>query len=115
MIDTIKKTPRGAVPKWEGAPARVEILEEASAIVNGPRNFAYGESEDNFGRIARLWRAFFKARYDLDVPLTPGDVGLIMILMKVARLAYDPDHKDSWVDLAGYAATGYQAQVAKPK
>lgn len=96
-------------------PARKRLLEEADAIINGPRNTTYGESEDNFARIASLWTPFFKARYGVDIDITPGDVGLIMALMKIARLAYDPNHKDSWVDLAGYAATGYQAQVTPTK
>jgi hypothetical protein len=35
----------------------------------------------------------------------------MMALMKIARLATNPAHEDSWVDLAGYAACG--ASVAK--
>lgn len=27
-------------------------------------------------------------------------------LLKIARLANNPEHMDSWVDLAGYAACG---------
>jgi hypothetical protein len=27
-------------------------------------------------------------------------------LIKVARLSTNPTHKDSWIDLAGYAACG---------
>ena len=30
----------------------------------------------------------------------------MMILLKVARLKSSPSHKDSWVDVAGYAACG---------
>ena len=32
----------------------------------------------------------------------------MMILMKVARLAADHLHDDSWLDIAGYAACGSQ-------
>jgi hypothetical protein len=33
-------------------------------------------------------------------------------LIKVARLRETPDHRDSWVDLAGYAAAGFDATVS---
>jgi hypothetical protein len=29
-----------------------------------------------------------------------------MALVKIARLANSPDHMDSWIDIAGYAACG---------
>lgn len=98
------------MPKEPPVPLRQSLLEEAMTIVNGPRNTSYGAAEDNFERIAAHWRVFLKNRFDVDLPLTAGDVGIIMALMKIARLEFDPDHYDSWVDLAGYAATGYQAQ-----
>jgi hypothetical protein len=31
---------------------------------------------------------------------------MMMAGVKLARLSATPDHQDSWVDLAGYAATG---------
>ncbi len=37
-----------------------------------------------------------------------ADVAVMGALIKVARLAETPDHEDSWVDLAGYAACGRQ-------
>ena len=92
-------------------PERQKLLQKALDIVMGSRNKQYGESEDNFKRIADHWKVFFKNRFGVDVDITPGDVGLLMSLMKVARLEFDPFHEDSWVDLAGYAAAGYQAQV----
>jgi len=30
----------------------------------------------------------------------------MMVLLKMARLMQTPDHRDSYVDMAGYAATG---------
>lgn len=36
----------------------------------------------------------------------PQDVALMMIAVKVIRAAKNPGHKDSWVDIAGYAAIG---------
>jgi hypothetical protein len=31
----------------------------------------------------------------------------MMSLLKISRLSWDPTKRDSWVDLAGYAACGY--------
>ena len=41
-----------------------------------------------------------------DVCILPETVALMMALLKVARLIKSPEHLDSWVDLAGYAACG---------
>lgn len=91
-----------------------EILEEAIAVVAG-RGKSYGRPEDNFLRIARLWNAHLLNRYadgyggdtTVAIPnLDAQDVSMMMALMKIARLANDPNHHDSWVDIAGYAACG---------
>jgi hypothetical protein len=87
-------------------------LEAAIRAVCGDRHLNYGKPEDNFKRIAALWEAYTTIRHS-DVPgfkFTPTDVALLMILMKVARLAYSPGHNDSWIDIAGYAACGYDIE-----
>lgn len=81
------------------------ILEEAIKTV-ADRGVPYGGVEDNFGRIAALWKAHLKNRYVIDVDIDPADVAMMMALMKIARLENQPAHPDSWVDLAGYAACG---------
>jgi len=83
---------------------RVAVLAEAAKIVSQDRNSAYGEPEDNFGRIAALWSAW------LGIQITNVDVAALLLLVKVARLQATPNHVDSWVDIAGYAACG--AEVA---
>jgi hypothetical protein len=36
--------------------------------------------------------------------------------MKVARLVNDPLHEDSWIDIAGYAAIGFEiSQLLKER
>ena len=40
----------------------------------------------------------------LDRPVTPAQVVLCLIDLKLARLAHDPTHLDSLRDIAGYAA-----------
>ena len=37
-------------------------------------------------------------------PLTPAQVVLCLLDLKLARLAHDPSHEDSAVDVCGYAA-----------
>lgn len=81
------------------------ILDEAAEIVSGARRKAYGHPENNFGRISALWNAYLSGKPSGALPITNTDVSLLMILMKVARLIESPDHRDSLVDLAGYAAT----------
>ena len=80
---------------------REEILNEAKTCVCGDRDKSYGKPEDNFDRIAGLWQAY------LGVRITKFDVAAMMILMKMARIkATGGEHRDSWVDAAGYAACG---------
>lgn len=89
---------------------RGDLLAEAAKIVAVDRNSNYGEPEDSFGDIAALWNAqgytFTKAGGSR--PLTGSDVALMMTSMKLARLKNNPTHRDSWVDIAGYAACGYE-------
>lgn len=80
---------------------RKELLEEAAKITNGERQDHYGTPEDNFARIAALWNAYLGKPY-----LAVQDVAAMMILLKTARIAADPKHLDSWVDIAGYASCG---------
>jgi len=74
------------------------LLDEAKAIVTGARAEAYGKVEDNFTRIAEFWSTF------KNVSFSAQDVAAMMALLKLARLANQPGHHDSVVDLAGYAA-----------
>lgn len=84
--------------------ARQTLLDEARAITSADRNKAYGNPEDNFRNIANLWNAYLTAQGKADNLVNSQDVAHMMILMKVARLATNHDHRDSLVDIAGYAA-----------
>ncbi len=95
------------------AEIRADILDTAKGYVLKDRNATYGSPEDNFRRIAILWEAYDQIRQP--GPETPIDVSIKMILMKVARLAHNPTHKDSWVDIAGYSACGAGIALAEPK
>lgn len=75
---------------------RDELLDKAKKVVSGPR-------EKSLAVIGKLWSVV------LGTELRPGDVALMMALLKIARLIRDNYHEDSWVDLAGYAAIGSEA------
>lgn len=79
---------------------RASVLNEANSIVNGARANTYGGPEDSFRTIAGLWSAYTNYKF------SPTDVAVLLALLKVARLRASPNHRDSWVDLAGYAACG---------
>ena len=97
---------------------RAELLAEAERIITQDRNKSYGEPDEDFQRIAAIASAMgFRAlktieRPDGDtsefVPLTGSDVAKFMICLKLSRLAWMPTHRDSWLDIAGYAGCGYE-------
>jgi hypothetical protein len=76
----------------------MNILQEAEKAVYGDRQADYGTVTENFGTIAKLWSAVLKTE------VTPEQVGLCMVQVKVARQMYKPK-RDNLVDGAGYFAT----------
>lgn len=90
------------------------MLREAADAVEGPRAGMYGPPQINLHeRTARLFTAYLS---DLGIrrPLDGRDVSNLMILVKVARLQQDDsvhEQHDSWRDIAGYAATGFECSV----
>jgi hypothetical protein len=76
---------------------KVNILEEAEGLINGERQQDYGNVTENFDRIAGMWSAY------KDSYFTAHDVANMMAIVKIARLA-NGYHRDSVVDVAGYAA-----------
>ena len=82
---------------------RVEALREAAKIISGERNKQYGNPEDNFERTAKIWSVILGTR------ITNEDVAMMMVGLKVARYASKSGFQpDTWVDIAGYAACGYE-------
>ena len=86
---------------------RREILGTAAAIVTQDREEQYGKAEDNFRLIAALWEPYIRetcVESGADVNILPEDVGILMALLKIARIATGQPKADNFVDLAGYAA-----------
>lgn len=79
------------------------MLHHAADIIAGARQNDYGDKLQNFSQIAMLWQGTLAAKLSPYVRITPEDVALCMMQVKIARLAKSPDHKDSILDVAGYA------------
>ena len=86
----------------------LEVLEEAIALIHGQRADDYGDAQLSFQRMADLVNPIIKKAGG---NLTATDMALVMIQVKIARLQESPDHEDSWVDIAGYAALGAQIAI----
>jgi hypothetical protein len=81
---------------------KVSVLKEANKIIYGDREQTYGKPSKNLDTIAKMWNAYISAVDKRD--LNAKDVACLMVLLKTARLANQPDHRDSIVDICGYAA-----------
>lgn len=86
----------------------ITFVEEALKTIRGNREGTYGTPVTNLGTIATYWSGDLTIR--LREVLKPGakieldavDVCRLMVLMKQARLAASPRHRDSHVDTVGY-------------
>lgn len=93
---------------------RESILNEANLAICGDRAQAYGPPLDNWTRISTLWNAYIMIREQSEKPgIAPFEVAIFNILTKISRLSHTPNHKDSWVDIAGYAACGAEVSGAE--
>lgn len=68
------------------------------ANVIAERSAVYGDASSNMAAIAQRWSA------TLGREISPAQVVLCLLDLKLARLAHDPSHEDSAVDICGYAA-----------
>lgn len=84
------------------------LLRDAITVVTKDRQAAHGLPEDSFALIAQFWSSY------LGIEVSSPDVALMLGLLKTARLRYNPESADSWLDLAGYAACGFEAQAKLP-
>ena len=75
---------------WSILGHTAKVLEE--------RRDDYGDPAEQFRAIADRWTI------TLGTPVTPAQVALCMIDLKLTRHTYDPGHVDSMVDVIGYAA-----------
>jgi Domain of unknown function (DUF6378) len=74
-----------------------QMLHSATRLMEDRRK-SYGDPAASMAAIASRWSL------TLGRPVTPAQVVLCLIDLKLARLAKDPAHWDSLRDVAGYAA-----------
>lgn len=114
---------------------REEVLELAKSAVLGDRNAQYGEPDQDFKRTAALWNILSLARFDavvagptpcaleevtldycrlvlanLDTAMSVADK---MVALKLSRNTH-MQKLDNYVDIAGYAACGYESLIRLP-
>jgi hypothetical protein len=87
-----------------------DLLQEAIAVV-AQRGDHYGEVMADFTRIAGMWSDLYAAGREYE----PHEVAMHMICIKLSRLVESPGQRDSWLDIAGYAACGWEAVVQMEK
>lgn len=75
-----------------------ELLRHTEQLINGERARDYGEPHQSFEKIAKLWSTY------LHHEITITDVGMMMILLKVARNGRGKNKADNFVDICGYAS-----------
>jgi hypothetical protein len=73
------------------------MLRQAATLV-AERRKAYGDPAASMATVAKRWSI------TLGRPVTPAEVSLCLIDLKLARLGHNPNHQDSIIDIAGYAA-----------
>jgi len=86
------------------------ILMEAEEIINGQRRKDYGSVTESFENVGNLWSEYLQRHMNANlisdgysfINLKGEDVANLMILMKISR-AQNGFHRDSYVDIAGYA------------
>lgn len=79
---------------------RKQILVDAATLIDGDRAKDYGDAATSFSRVACIWSGI------LGMDVTPEQVAMCLAGLKLSRLAHSPNHRDSWVDICGYAALG---------
>jgi hypothetical protein len=84
----------------------MSVLREADIIIYGDREKTYGHPSRNLGVVAQMWTAYLVGSRAITTEnnISAKDVAAMMVLLKTARLANNPDHRDNLVDICGYAA-----------
>lgn len=99
--------------EYQMSEEKESVLDEAKRIIYGDRENTYGKPSKNLEAIAQMWTTYVNnASVDLydetgnqiNILFQAKDVAIMMVLLKTARLANDIDHRDSVVDICGYAA-----------
>lgn len=107
--NVIRVNPEGAAE--EPRSPRAEVLDEAKDLVLGDRNNQYGPPTQDFQRTADALSALGYRNLGPEGEareLDAHDVAVVLAQVKLSRIMWSPSKRDHWVDLAGYAACGYE-------
>lgn len=77
------------------------ILEEAARLTSRDRHADYGHPLHDFSRVARIWSGVLLDKLKPDVMVSPEDVALCMVGVKIGRECNKPK-RDNRVDGCGY-------------
>tara|TARA_Y100001937_G_C7088014_1_gene316310 strand:+ start:562 stop:828 length:267 start_codon:yes stop_codon:yes gene_type:complete len=83
---------------------RAEVLDTAKKYVTKDKAAEHGAMEDNFKTIAYYWSGH------LGIEISPADVGVMMSLLKIARIKSNPAHEDNYIDGCGYLACAAECE-----
>src|SRR5574341_1863066 len=75
-----------------------------SAELIASRQATHGSPLQNHRNIAALWSGYLGAF------ITPAQVAVMMVLLKIARTKSNPNVKDHWDDAAAYIAIAAECQ-----
>jgi hypothetical protein len=91
--------------------ARVSMLRNAEELISGDRDDSYGPPIQNFARTAAVLSGLGYRSPTGEIK--PYDVAIMMSAVKLSRLMWSPRKGDSWTDLAGFAACGYECAIGE--
>lgn len=83
---------------------RVEIMEQGIKLTTGDRNASYGDPGPNLQTFSSLVETYLKGLGWSGPALTSVDGSMLMVLLKVSRVAADKNHEDNYVDGSTYFA-----------
>lgn len=86
---------------------RLRALQDAGELIDGDRNVSYGTPMQNFSNIAAFWSVQFGQLLRPGARFTSAHIAQANALQKLARMIAQPKG-DNWIDLAGYAACGFE-------
>ena len=96
---------------FEKASYRAKFLQQVEKLICNDRNKSYGEPYKNMDTTAKIMQAYLGNRTGDSI--TASDVAIFGVILKLGRLAKDPEHLDSLLDIAGYIAIAYECVMKK--
>ena len=74
-----------------------DICDIAKRLTSYDRQLDYGSPIEDFTKQARMWSVI------LNTNVTPQQIAMCMIAVKLCRMTNSPRHRDSAIDVVGYA------------